>query len=124
MLFIADCGAAGHATRRDLSGIARVSFWALIALIAFGIVMIFINTPGGSLAYSVLGLVIFAGLTMVDFQRIRRSKDLGSAPLIARLSIAMGNASLEVQHMARRVTASNADEGFASAVERFTLPRG
>jgi len=38
------------------------------------------------------------------------------------LSIAMGNASLEVQHAARRVTTSNADEGFAAAVERFILP--
>src|SRR5690242_16185150 len=38
------------------------------------------------------------------------------------LSIAMGNASLEVQRAARRVTASNADEGFAAAVERFILP--
>ena len=38
------------------------------------------------------------------------------------LSIAMGNASLEVQHAARRVTTSNADEGFAVAVERFILP--
>jgi hypothetical protein len=38
------------------------------------------------------------------------------------LSIAMGNASLEVQRAARRVTTSNADEGFAAAVERFILP--
>jgi Cof subfamily protein (haloacid dehalogenase superfamily) len=38
------------------------------------------------------------------------------------LSIAMGNASLEVQRAARRVTTSNADEGFATAVERFILP--
>jgi hypothetical protein len=38
------------------------------------------------------------------------------------LSIAMGNASLEVQHAARRVTTSNAEEGFAVAVERFILP--
>ena len=38
------------------------------------------------------------------------------------LSIAMGNASLEVQHSARRVTTSNTDEGFANAVERFILP--
>jgi len=82
-LFIAGCGAAGYGTRRDLSGLARVSFWALIALIAFGIVTIFVHIPGGSLAYSVIGLVIFAGLTMVDFQRLRRSTDLRSAPLIA-----------------------------------------
>jgi Cof subfamily protein (haloacid dehalogenase superfamily) len=40
------------------------------------------------------------------------------------LSIAMGNASLEVQHSARRVTTSNADEGFANAVDRFILRAG
>jgi hydroxymethylpyrimidine pyrophosphatase-like HAD family hydrolase len=39
------------------------------------------------------------------------------------LSIAMGNASPEVQRAARRITASNAEEGFATAVERFVLPR-
>jgi Cof subfamily protein (haloacid dehalogenase superfamily) len=38
------------------------------------------------------------------------------------LSFAMGNASLEVQRAARRVTTSIADEGFANAVERFILP--
>jgi hydroxymethylpyrimidine pyrophosphatase-like HAD family hydrolase len=38
------------------------------------------------------------------------------------LSIAMGNASHEVQKAARRVTTSNEDEGFANAVERFILP--
>jgi Cof subfamily protein (haloacid dehalogenase superfamily) len=37
------------------------------------------------------------------------------------LSIAMGNASPEVQRAARRVTASNEEEGFAQAVERFVL---
>ena len=38
------------------------------------------------------------------------------------LSIAMGNASHQVQQAARRVTTSNQDEGFANAVERFILP--
>ena len=37
------------------------------------------------------------------------------------LSIAMGNASHDVQEAARRVTTSNEDEGFANAVERFIL---
>jgi len=82
-LFIAGCGAAGYATRRDLSGLARMSFWALLALIMFGVVMIFVDIPGGALTYSILGLVIFAGLTMSDFQRLRRSKDIDSAPLMA-----------------------------------------
>ena len=37
------------------------------------------------------------------------------------LSIAMGNASPEVQRAARRVTASNEHEGFAEAMDRFVL---
>ncbi len=37
------------------------------------------------------------------------------------VSIAMGNASPEVQRAARRVTTSNEEEGFANAVERFVL---
>lgn len=82
-LFIAGCGAFGYATRTDLSAVARIGFWALLALIGFGVVLIFVRIPGGALIYSILGLVIFAGLTMVDFQRLRRSTDMDSAPLIA-----------------------------------------
>jgi FtsH-binding integral membrane protein len=82
-LFIAGFGAIGYATKRDLSGIARVSTWALVALIVFGIVLIFVNIPGGSMIYSVLGLVIFAGFTLFDFQQLHRNKDIRSAPLLA-----------------------------------------
>jgi Cof subfamily protein (haloacid dehalogenase superfamily) len=39
------------------------------------------------------------------------------------LSIAMGNASAEVQRAADFVTDSNRDEGFASAIDRFILRR-
>jgi len=38
-------------------------------------------------------------------------------------SIAMGNASEEVQRRATFVTASNEEEGFAKAIEEFILPR-
>jgi FtsH-binding integral membrane protein len=82
-LFIAGFGAAGYATRRDLSVLARVAFWALLALIVFGIVLIFVHIPGGALIYSVLGLVIFAAFTMIDFQRLRRNQDIATAPLLA-----------------------------------------
>jgi hydroxymethylpyrimidine pyrophosphatase-like HAD family hydrolase len=40
---------------------------------------------------------------------------------IAGTSIAMGNASREVQRCARFVTTSNEEEGFAHAVDRFIL---
>jgi modulator of FtsH protease len=82
-LFIAGFGAFGYATRRDLSAIARVCFWALIALIIFGIVLIFVQIPNGQLIYAILGLAIFAGLTAFDFQRLRRTRDIRAAPVLA-----------------------------------------
>jgi uncharacterized protein len=82
-LFIAGFGAAGYATRRDLTPLVRASFWALVALIVFGIVLIFVHIPGGELVYSILGLVIFAGFTMFDFQRLRTNTDTDTAPLLA-----------------------------------------
>jgi FtsH-binding integral membrane protein len=82
-LFIAGFGAAGYATRRDLTAVARVAFWALLALIVVGIVLIFVHIPGADLAYSILGLVIFAGFTMFDFQRLRTNNDITVAPLLA-----------------------------------------
>jgi FtsH-binding integral membrane protein len=82
-LFIAGFGAYGYATRRDLSGLARGLFWALIALIVFGIVLIFVQIPNGQLIYAILGLAIFAGLTAFDFQRLRRTQDIRAAPLLA-----------------------------------------
>jgi modulator of FtsH protease len=82
-LFIAGFGVAGYATRRDLSALARVLFWALLALIVFGIVLIFVQIPHGQLIYAVVGLVIFAGLTLYDFQRLRRTQDIRTAPLLA-----------------------------------------
>jgi FtsH-binding integral membrane protein len=33
-------------------------------------VLIFVQTPAGAVIYSILGLVILAGLTMADFQRL------------------------------------------------------
>jgi modulator of FtsH protease len=82
-LFIAGFGAVGYATRRDLAPLARVFLWALIALIVFGIVLIFVQIPNGQLIYAILGLVIFAGLTAFDFQRLRQTQDIRTAPLLA-----------------------------------------
>jgi FtsH-binding integral membrane protein len=82
-LFVAGFGAAGYATRRDLSVLARYLLWALVALIVFGIVLVFVQIPGGALIYAIAGLVIFAGLTLFDFQRLRRTEDIRTAPLLA-----------------------------------------
>jgi FtsH-binding integral membrane protein len=82
-LFVAGFGAAGYARRGDLSALARVLLWALIALVAFGILLIFLSIPAGSVIYAVLGLAIFAGLVMYDFQRLRIRNEIDSAPTLA-----------------------------------------
>ncbi len=82
-LFVAGLGTAGYATRRDLSAHARALNWALLALIVFGVITVLVQVPNGSMIYAVLGLVIFAGLTSYDFQRLRRVKDIRTAPLLA-----------------------------------------
>jgi Cof subfamily protein (haloacid dehalogenase superfamily) len=61
----------------------------------------------------------------IDRQQIATIGDMPNDVLMfahSGLSIAMGNASHEVQRAARRVTTSNQEEGFANAVERFILP--
>jgi FtsH-binding integral membrane protein len=82
-LFVGGFGAAGYATRRDLAPLARLLFFALIALILFGIVAIFIRIPNADLIYAIAGLVIFAGLTAFDFQRLRKARDIREAPVLA-----------------------------------------
>ncbi len=82
-LFIAGFGAWGYATRRDLAPYVRFFFWALIGLIVFGIVMIFVQIPGGQMIWAILGLVIFAFWTAFDFQRLKRSTTANVAVPIA-----------------------------------------
>jgi modulator of FtsH protease len=80
--FVAGCGAYGYATRRDVSSWARTLFWALLGLIAFGIVAIFVSIPNGHIIYAIAGLVIFGAFTIFDFNRLRRAS-ADSAVVIA-----------------------------------------
>ena len=82
-LFVAAFGTFGYTTQKDLGAWRRISGIALLVLLLAGIVLIFVHIPHASLIWAILGLVIFAGLTAGDFQRLRRSQDLNSAPLIA-----------------------------------------
>jgi FtsH-binding integral membrane protein len=82
-LFVGAFGTFGYLTKRDLSPWRRISFIGLLLLLLFGIVAIFVRIPHAQMIYAVLGLVIFAGLTAADFQRLRRSQNLDSAPLLA-----------------------------------------
>ncbi len=89
--FVAALGAVGYATRRDLSVYARGLFWALVALIVFGIAAIFISIPHANIIYCVLGLVIFGGFTIVDFNRLRRANMASAVPIAAGIFLDIFN---------------------------------
>src|ERR1700744_1002996 len=82
-LFVAAFGTFGDTTQKDLWAWRRVSGIARLGLLLAGIVLIFVHIPHASLIWAILGLVVFAGLTAGDFQRLRRSQNMASAPLIA-----------------------------------------
>jgi FtsH-binding integral membrane protein len=90
-LFVAALGAFGYATRRDLSGLYRALFWALLGLIAFGLVGIFVRIPAHNTIYAVIGLVVFGGYTVVDFNRLRRAGQDEAVPLAAGIFLDVFN---------------------------------
>jgi FtsH-binding integral membrane protein len=83
--FVAGLGAAGYATRRDLSSWYRVLFWALLGLIVFGVVAIFVSIPGENIIWALAGLVIFGGYTVLDFNRLRRAGQESAIPIAASI---------------------------------------
>lgn len=90
-LFTAALGAGGFATSRDLSSLYRILFWLLLGLILFGIVQIFVRIPGGGIIYSVLGLIVFGGYVVVDFNRLRRAGGDETIPLAAGIFLDVFN---------------------------------
>jgi FtsH-binding integral membrane protein len=93
-VFIGILGAAGYATRRDLSVYARALFWALIALLVFGLVAIFVAIPGANIIYALLGLVVFGGFTVIDFNRLRRANMASAVPIAAGIFLDIFNVFL------------------------------
>jgi len=82
-LSVAALGSFGYATRRDLSFLYRILFWLLLALLAAGVVLIFVHIPAAYFGWTVLGLVVFGLYTVVDFNRLRRAGGDEAIPLAA-----------------------------------------
>lgn len=61
----------GYTTKRDISGWGAFLIMGVIGLIVASIVNIFLGSPAIHFAISVLGVLIFAGLTAYDSQRIK-----------------------------------------------------
>lgn len=89
--FVGALGSYGYATRRDLSSWARTLLWALVGLIVFGIVLIFISIPHANIIYAVAGLAIFGAFTVFDFNRLRRAPTGGAVPIAASIFLDIFN---------------------------------
>jgi FtsH-binding integral membrane protein len=72
-LFVAALGSIGYMTRSDLSGGYRALFFLLLGLIVYGLVTLFVSMPAANVIYAVLGLGIFGGYTLLDFNRLRQA---------------------------------------------------
>jgi FtsH-binding integral membrane protein len=63
----------GYTTRADLSRFGSFLLMGLIGIIIASLVNIFIHSPGVSFAISVIGVLLFTGLTAYDTQRIKET---------------------------------------------------
>jgi FtsH-binding integral membrane protein len=59
-------------TKRDLSAWATFLFMGLIGIVLAGVVNLFVRSDGLSFVTSCAGVVVFAGLTAYDTQKLRR----------------------------------------------------
>jgi len=85
----------GYTTKRSLSGMGSFLIMGLIGLIVASIVNIFLGSGMLSFAISAIGLLIFAGLTAWDTQRLKEDYDYLSqdSQMMAKSSV-MGALSL------------------------------
>jgi FtsH-binding integral membrane protein len=61
----------GYTTRRDLSQFGSFLFMGLIGIILAGLVNLFVQSSALQFAISVIGVIVFVGLTAYDTQRIK-----------------------------------------------------
>ncbi|MCY3673539.1 MAG: Bax inhibitor-1/YccA family protein [Paracoccaceae bacterium] len=61
----------GYTTKKDISGWGSFLIMGLIGIILASLVNLFFALPGLSFAISILGVLIFAGLTAYDTQRLK-----------------------------------------------------
>jgi uncharacterized protein len=61
----------GYTTQRDLTGVGSFMFMGLIGIIIASLVNVFLHSTGLDWAISIIGVVVFAGLTAYDTQRIK-----------------------------------------------------
>jgi len=61
----------GYTTKRDLSGFGTFLIMGVVGILVAMLVNLFLHSTGLALAISVIGVLLFAGLTAYDTQRIK-----------------------------------------------------
>ena len=80
----------GYTTQRDLSPIGSFLTMGLFGLILAMLVNMFLKSSGLEFAISVIGVLIFAGLTAYDTQRIKEMYSANDDGTIAGRKAVMG----------------------------------
>jgi FtsH-binding integral membrane protein len=84
----------GYTTQRNLSGMGSFMIMGLFGLIIASLVNLFLKSSGLDFAISVIGVIVFAGLTAWDTQRIKEMYDVRDDGTIAGRKAVMGALSL------------------------------
>jgi hypothetical protein len=66
----------GYTTKKDLSGMGKFMLMGLFGIIIAGLVNIFMKSSALQFAINVIGVVVFAGLTAWDTQRLKEEYDV------------------------------------------------
>lgn len=84
----------GYTTKRDLTGMGSFLLMGLIGLIVASIINIFLQSPGLYWAVSALGVLIFAGLTAYDTQKLKEQYYYVHGTEMAGKAVVMGALNL------------------------------
>ena len=84
----------GYVTKRDLTGMGSFLMMGVFGIVIASIVNMFLHSSGLSFMVSVLGVLIFTGLTAYDTQRIKSEFYAGNGPEIASKQATFGAVSL------------------------------
>jgi FtsH-binding integral membrane protein len=84
----------GYTTKRDLAGMGHFLMMGLIGLIIAMVVNIFMQSPAISFAISIIGVLVFTGLTAWDTQRIKEMYWEGDSDVVAGKKSIMGALAL------------------------------
>jgi FtsH-binding integral membrane protein len=84
----------GYTTKRDLTGMGSFLFMGLIGLIVASLVGFFWQSTALQFAISVVGVLVFTGLTAYDTQKIKEMYYVGDDGTVAGKKAIMGALSL------------------------------